>query len=119
MDLKTCYDNMNSDYNGVISRLNNEKLVQKILILFLSDNSFDTLETALAKSDWETAFRAVHTLKGVALNLSLTPLIAPACSLTEILRDGTPKEDWTNVFADLKTAYCKVRAEIEAYKRSM
>lgn len=98
MDLKTCYDNINADYNDVMSRLHNEKLLHKVLILFLTDNNFETLENALEKSDWETAFRAAHTLKGIVLNLSLTPLAVSASSLTEILRGGTPKEDWHDTF---------------------
>lgn len=119
MDLKTCYDNMHADFDGVMSRLRNEKLIQKILILFLDDNSFDTLETSLSKSDWETAFRAAHTLKGIALNLSLTPLVSYASNITETMRGGTPKGDWTNDFANLKSAYHSVRTEVEAFKRSL
>ncbi len=119
MDLKSCYENMNADYADVMSRLSSERLVQKILILFLSDGSFASLEKALGQSDWETAFRAAHTLKGIALNLSLTPLISPVVSLTDNLRGGAPKEDWTGEFDSLKNAYLKVCEEIEAYKRSI
>lgn len=110
---------MNADYNDVKSRLSSEKLVQKILIMFLSDGSFASLEKALAQGDWETAFRAAHTLKGIALNLSLTPVIAPAVSLTDDLRGGAPKGDWKGEFDSLKSAYLKVCEEIEAYKRSI
>lgn len=119
MDLKTCYENMNADYNDVMLRLRNENLVQKVLILFLEDNSFSTLESALTQGDFETAFRAVHTLKGIALNLSLTTLIKPAVALTDALRGGEPKDGWMDMYDELKIAYLSVRTEIEEYKRSL
>ena len=34
------------------------------------------------------AFQAVHTLKGLSLNLGLTPLVSSASALTEALRHG-------------------------------
>lgn len=58
------------------------------------DNSCELLLTALREGDAATAFRAVHTLKGTALNLSLNGLAAACNTLTELLRgkDEIPAE---------------------------
>lgn len=41
-------------------------------------------------ADWESAFRAAHTLKGVAQNLGFDALYRAASALTEHLRGGQP-----------------------------
>ena len=45
------------------------------------------------QADWETAFRAVHTLKGVAQNLGFDRLYAVSVPLTEAMRGGKPLTD--------------------------
>ena len=45
-----------------------------------------SMEAALAAQDWELAFRASHTLKGVAGNLGLLPLSRAVCAIVEPLR---------------------------------
>ena len=45
-----------------------EALVRKFVLKYPNDPSFGQLKDALAAQDWETAFRASHTLKGVAQN---------------------------------------------------
>lgn len=49
----------------------------------------DAFYTAVRTQDAETAFRAAHTLKGVALNLGLTDLAEAAAAMTEALRGRT------------------------------
>ena len=56
------------------------------LIKFLSDPSYVTLCEALKEEDYEKAFRAAHTLKGVCDNLALSRLGESASVLTECLR---------------------------------
>ena len=46
-----------------------------------------TLQEALEQQNTETAFRAAHTLKGVAVNLGFTRLYHAAAALTEVLQD--------------------------------
>ena len=69
MTIRECYDELGLDFDAVLSRLVNEKLVQKFALKFLDDPSFQNLKDALDSKDVETAFRAAHTLKGVCLNL--------------------------------------------------
>ena len=69
MTIRECYEELGLDFDAVLSRLINERLVQKFALKFLDDPSFQNLKDALDSKDVETAFRAAHTLKGVCLNL--------------------------------------------------
>ncbi len=86
MNLKKLYEALNGDYDDVKKRLLSESFVERLTLKFLSEDSFETLSSAMQKGDVETAFRAVHTLKGVAQNLGFTALGRSASALTEALR---------------------------------
>ena len=43
MTLKECYAAMGGDYDEVIGRLRSERLVQKFVLKFLDDGSYDLL----------------------------------------------------------------------------
>ncbi len=106
MNLKECYKAMGADYEDVIRRLMSERLVEKFVLKFLDDGSFSMLCEALEAGDWEQAFRAAHTLKGVSQNLSLTRLGESSSALTEALRNHTAPED-PALFAQVKEDYEK------------
>ncbi len=61
------------------------------------DNSLPLLKEAAAAGDVPTAFRAVHTLKGIALNLGLTGLAAACGTMTEALRSRDTLPEQTDV----------------------
>ena len=46
------------------------------------------MKNSLAEKNTKEAFRAAHTLKGVAQNLGFTPLYETAAAITEVLRTG-------------------------------
>lgn len=80
MTVKECYEQMGSDYEGVLGRLGSEAIVKRFALKFLQDPSF-------AQNDGEEAFRAAHTLKGVCLNLGFDELFEVSAELTEKLRE--------------------------------
>lgn len=86
MDLRECYDAFGGSYNDVIGRLLTEVRVEKFLLLFMKDTSFHELEDAMERGDYDTAFRAAHTLKGVCSNLGIDKLGKAASEMTEALR---------------------------------
>ena len=86
MTLKECYDMFGGDYEDVSRRLPSEKLIEKFFLKFQDDKSYENLQNALKEGDYEEAFRAAHTLKGVAQNLSFKNLGQSSSSLTEALR---------------------------------
>ncbi len=86
--MQECYEQMGADYQEVLGRLYNEQMIRKFVRMFLQDDSFNNLETALDRADVKEAFRAAHTLKGVCQNLGFANLYVPASALTETLRAG-------------------------------
>lgn len=92
MSLQSCYTALEGDYNDVIGRLRTERMVQKFVLKFLDDPSYSLLCKSLEAKDYEEAFRASHTIKGVCQNLSFTKLYQSSHALTEALRGGWSPE---------------------------
>ena len=88
MDIQKFYESIQGDYNGALSRLKNENILQKFVVKFLDDPSRDQLVQALNVSDYDAAFRAAHTLKGLSANFSFTSLERSSSLLTQALRAG-------------------------------
>ena len=86
MTMQECYTALEGDYQDVLGRLYSEALVQRFVGKFLSDQSFQLLESSLKAENYEEAFRAAHTLKGVTQNLSFTKLYHSSHAITEALR---------------------------------
>ena len=61
-------------YGEAKARFQNDERIVRFLNMFPGDNSMQNLTNAMNTGDTTTAFRAVHTLKGVALNLGLGSL---------------------------------------------
>lgn len=86
MTLEECYAALGGDFEDVLARLRSRQLVEKFLLRFLDDGSYDLLCRSLPQGNREEAFRAVHTLKGVCQNLSFTRLALSSSALCESLR---------------------------------
>ena len=77
------------DVADALSRfLGNEVLLIKFLRRFPQDPNMDNLRCAMAAGEVTAAFKAAHTLKGVAGNLSMTALFHCVSPLVEDLRAG-------------------------------
>ena len=113
MTLQECYIALGGDYEDVINRLRSERMVQKFVLKFLDDPSFDTLCRALAEKNPEEAFRAAHTIKGTCQNLGFTKLGDSGSRITEALRAGdfdgaqalfeTVRADYTDTVNAIRT----------------
>ncbi|MCI8552762.1 MAG: Hpt domain-containing protein [Lawsonibacter sp.] len=86
MTIQECYSALEGDYQEVLGRLYSEALVTKFVGKFLSDQSFQLLDSSLRSGNYDEAFRAAHTLKGVTQNLSFTRLFHSSHEITEALR---------------------------------
>ena len=113
MTLKECYAALNGDYEEAMGRLRSERLVQKFVLKFLDDGSFDLLCRSMEAGDQPEAFRAAHTIKGVCQNPSFTRLLASGEKLTEALRDG-PTPEAPALFAQVQADY---RQTVDAIRR--
>ena len=112
MTVKECYDAIGADYEGVYSRMmKKEALIKRFAKKFLDDGSYASLKESLGSADIETAFRAAHTLKGVAQNLGFTMLYEPTSKITDILRSGS-MEGTDTLFAQVSEEYEKTVASI-------
>ena len=67
----------------------NETLYLRLVNMVLNESNFDKLKEAVGANDLDAAFEAVHALKGVLGNLSLTPMYDKTVELTEFLRSRT------------------------------
>lgn len=63
-----------------------EALYLRLVAKVPDSPDFQNLKDAIASKDYDTAFEYAHGLKGVLLNLSLTPIANPMAEMTELLR---------------------------------
>lgn len=106
MTLKEVYEIVGGDYSDVIKRLVSEEFATRFVLKFSADGSFALLTDAMKNRNAENAFRAAHTLKGVAQNLGFGNLGKSASALTEVLRNRT--------FLGADDLYEKVKADYSA-----
>lgn len=92
MDVRSVYEALGIDFSDVLALLRKEERIALYLEQTMCDPAFQALDEAMSRQDWEAAFRAAHTIKGMALNLMLEPLAHAAIDLVECLRGGTPDE---------------------------
>lgn len=88
MTLQECYEKLGGNYAAVSSRLPSEKFIQKYVLKFADDKTMELLERSFAAGDYDEAFRAAHTIKGMCQNLGFARLEGSASALTEALRGG-------------------------------
>ena len=103
MNLEQFYEKIGGDYADTVSRLMTEERILRFVRKFPADDSFNNLKDALFRSSQEEAFRAAHTLKGVAQNLGFTALYEKASAVTEVLRGGSL--DVTALMPELESVY--------------
>lgn len=86
-DFMEIFEAYGGDYRFTMGRfMNNEALYLKFLDMLFEDENLGKLGTALEQQDYEAAFTAAHTLKGVSGNMGLTPLFDAVCVLVESIR---------------------------------
>lgn len=82
-----------ADVEGTLHRfMNNDKLFLKFILKYKDDKNCALLTDALDQKNYEEAFKAAHTLKGVSANLGLNPIFDRASAITELLRGKEASE---------------------------
>ena len=115
MTIEECYNKMHADYADAQKRMMKDSLIERFMLRFPQDQTMQQLRDATADGDQRSAFRAAHTLKGVAGNLSLAQLAQSASALTEQLRDGTQMPD-KDLLATVEDDYALVVNTISQYQ---
>jgi len=77
-------------------------LYKRLLNTFTGGDHIDPIEEALNTGAMDEASRLLHTLKGVAANLSLIKLASIASDLEHKIKEG---EEFSDSFAELQQAY--------------
>lgn len=108
MTIKECYASLGLNFDAVKERMLSEERVERFAFRFIDNTDFAELESSISKKDWNRAFEAAHTIKGVALNLGFDRLSELDSELTEILRPRTVSD-----IDALSKKYDEVRAEYE------
>ena len=117
MTLQECYAAIGGDFEGVKGRLPSEKFIQKYVLKFLDDGSYDLLVRSMEAGNYEEAFRAAHTIKGVCSNLAFNVLGKSSSELSEALRHGyTPEAD--GLADQVKEDYRKTTDAIRAFQEA-
>ena len=115
MTIQECYAIMGGNYDEVVGRLRTDERVQKFLMLFMKDTSFQDLQHGIETGNVEEAFRAAHTLKGVCGNLSISRLGESSTALCEYLRENRVIDD--KVQSMLKTVDADYELTISSIKQ--
>ena len=87
MTVQELYEKIGGSYETVKSQMLKDDLIHRFVLKFLNDKSYSYLADAVNSQNYEEAFKAAHTLKGVTLNLSFKKLSNSVCELTEFLRN--------------------------------
>ncbi|MEG2381431.1 MAG: Hpt domain-containing protein [Oscillospiraceae bacterium] len=74
--------------SAMIRLMDDSELYEDCTRAFVHDSAFAELGKAIAEKDYENAFNSAHTLKGVAANLSLAPMVETISVMVEDLRSG-------------------------------
>ncbi len=113
MTVKEFYDSIGGNYEDAKGRLITDERIKKFALRFPASTDYQEMIDAIAANDYETAFRASHTLKGVCLNLAFAKLAGSSSILCDQYRNGAPSQDVTPLLNEVKADY---KALISALK---
>lgn len=113
--IETLYQMAGGDYAGVIGRLRTNERVAKFITMFADDPSYSNLITNMDEQDWEEAFRAAHTLKGISRDMGFIDLSEYASDITEALR-GNDHERAKELLPPVQEEYQRVADAIAMFR---
>ena len=111
MTLKEFYNSIGGNYQTMTSRFLDESRVKKYVLMFKSDRTYEELLDSIDAGDIDTAFRNVHTLKGLAANLGFDSLFKASSLLTEVFRNYRG-DSFRDELSRVKYEYEKVMSNI-------
>lgn len=108
MTVEEFYKKIDANYQDVVRRLISKDIVERIVVKFKDDSTFNNFQEAMQQKNYKEAFRFIHTLKGTSANLGFDKLYKSSHILTESLRNQT--------YDDIEKQYQKV---IDDYQEIM
>lgn len=92
MALEEFYSSVSGNLEEVRGHLLNDERVEKFVRMFFDDPVYTQLTSSMESDDLQTAFRAAHTMKGLAIGMGFTKLYDDSSALTEALRPNDAGE---------------------------
>lgn len=86
MKMQQIFNETGVNYEDTVARLGSEERVLRFFKLFLKDESYKNFCKFMEEKNYPEAFRSIHTLKGVCMNLGFTDLLDVSSEITELLR---------------------------------
>lgn len=115
MTIEEFYKAINEDYGLMLERFGSPERIKKYTLMFAHDDTYAGLVRAMEAKDYDTAFRMVHTLKGVSSNLCFMHLYNSAVVLTDILRSKNYSADMEEPYLKVKEEYNKISEVLAQY----
>ena len=116
MSVQDFYAGIGGNYDNAKLRLMTDERMIKYLKKFSAYSDITSLEKAVAEKDYQTIFEISHDIKGMCLNLELTPLSQSSSALCESVRGGKPNSDVEPLFEkykqDLETVLCAIENQL-------
>ena len=104
------------DYPDAMDRMgDNADLYKRLAFKYLDDSNFVDLVAAMDVKDFDAAYKAAHSLKGVAGNLSFAELYKIATTESDALHQGESQAA-EKLLPDLKAAHEKVLTGLEKWQ---
>ena len=91
--------------------MNNGKLYVKLLTKFKNDTKLDDLLEFAGEQEWEKAQIVVHTIKGIAANLSLTELFNQSLDVETQIKGKSLKNE---SLESLKACFAETLVQVES-----
>lgn len=113
--IKALYQIADGDYAGVIGRLRTNDRVAKFVTMFADDASYNNLVDNMASQNWDEAFRAAHTLKGISRDMGFVSLSKCTSEITGALRAGD-HETAQELLPTVQEEYRRVADAIAAFR---
>ena len=106
------YEAIDSDFDVVLGRLKKEAMISRLVKKYAEDKNVEMLCQSMENGNYEDAFTAAHTIKGLAMNLGFGPLSDSSSEMTERLRAGK-YENLEELLERVKTDHQNVIDQIE------
>lgn len=109
-------EDMGAEAEETLERLmGDEEMYLEYLLEFPNNENIGRIEQAVAAGDADTAMKEVHTLKGIALNLGLLPVVDVCMDMLLDFRAGKPEnamaqmnevravfDEWSNMIQEYR-----------------
>lgn len=116
MTIEEFYEEIGESYEQIFERFGSKERVQKYALMFAKDDTFSGLVNTMENKDYETAFRMVHTLKGVSANLCFNSLYNASVILTDILRAKKYTDEIDEPYKKVKEEYQKIMSALDKFQ---